>query len=148
MLETISELVADTDSSPKSYFEVGTSKQENIATEKDIKYAILSRAAEIRERVGGNKYTLYTACNSLTVETLINLNLDASESETGKEELYNETRKFIQIIKIYNEAMGNRWEDIKNGLFAEVAVAVSLKQLGFNVYLPDFEDDNIGKIDL
>lgn len=95
MLETINELATDTDSSPKSYFEVGKSEHESIATEEDIKHAILSRAAEIRERVGGNKYTLYTACNSLTVETLINLNLDSSESETGKEELYNETRKFI-----------------------------------------------------
>ena len=148
MLETISELVEDTDSSPKYYFEVGKSEHESIATEEEIKYAILKRAAETRERVGGNKHILYTACNSLTVEALVNLNLKALESENEKEELYNEIQKFTHIIKIYNEAMGNRWEDIKNGLFAEVAVAVSLKQLGFDVYLPDFEDDNVGKVDL
>ena len=40
------------------------------------------------------------------------------------------------------------WETVLSGFTAEVACAVSLKQGGFDVYIPSEEDDEEGKIDL
>lgn len=40
------------------------------------------------------------------------------------------------------------WEAVLSGFTAEVACAVSLKQGGFDVYIPSKEDDEEGKIDL
>ncbi|MFC1700303.1 hypothetical protein ACFLZ4_01505 [Patescibacteria group bacterium] len=146
MLETISEIAED--APPESYFEISSLKEERVNSEEEIHRAILRRAIETKERVGTSDAILYTACNSLTVETLIRFNLEALKSENKKEEFYEKSKRFTNVIRAYNEGIGNRWEDIKNGLYAEVAVAVSLKQLGFDVYLPDFEDDTRGKIDL
>ncbi|MBU1132661.1 MAG: hypothetical protein ABIA11_01145 [Patescibacteria group bacterium] len=146
MLDTIESLIEE--DSPKSYPEVSEPMQESIDTEEDIKTAILRKALETREKSGASKLALYTACNSLTVDSLVHLNLEALKSEEAAEKLTEEVNRFTRVVKVYNEGMGNRWEDIKNGLFAEAAVAISLKQLGFEVYLPDFEDDTVGNIDL
>lgn len=49
--------------------------------------------------------------------------------------------------KNINRDKGN-WETVLSGFTAEIACAISLKQGGFEVYMPSEKDDKDGKIDL
>ncbi len=124
--------------------QTGTTKDEIIK-------GIIEGAEQTKEKYkyhGTSEETLSMACGSYLTSAIINLNLNALEDPKKDEKLHNDVANVVKIIKEIHSHSNCSWEEIKNGFFAEASVAVSLKIMGFEIYLPDPIDDTRGKTDL
>ncbi len=124
--------------------QIGTTKEE-------IGGEIIEKAKQTKERYkyhGTSEEILSMACGSYLTSALINLNLDALDDPKKDEKLHKNVAEVVRIIKKIHNHSNNPWEEIKNGFFAEAAVAIALKVRNFEVYVTDFTDDTEGKIDL
>jgi len=124
-------------------------KKIHVETSERIEEEILaSYTVERYKHHGTSKETLSMVCGSYLTSALINLNLDALDNPKKDEKLHEDVARVENIIRGIHSHSGYPWEEIRNGFFAEAAVAVALKIRGFEIYMPDFTDDTKGKIDL
>ncbi|MBW6441500.1 hypothetical protein K0B04_01145 [Patescibacteria group bacterium] len=111
---------------------------------------------KISEKVTGfyeyNKSKAYvrsSGCGSFLAAQIIALNLEEENNPSDEDiPLADKVKKVESAIRHAHKATGYKWEDIKNGFYAEAAMALTLNNLGFQVNIPDPVDDPEGKIDL
>lgn len=136
---------------PPSKYYTEVDKIKTGITKENIRNEIIDKAKQIKEKYeyhGTSEDVLSMACGSYLTSTLINLNLDALKDPKKDEKLHKDVANVVEVIKEIHSYSNSSWEEIKNGFFAEASVAVALKMMGFEIYIPDHVDDTRGKIDL
>ncbi len=119
----------------------------------------IQRTLENYERAGVKKWELSMGCGKVLFSNLLPLHFefDTLKDKKVKSQEDEEKIKSIQnkigtvtyaVEKYYKKKIGNDWEQVFSGFAAEVACAMALKQGGFEVFIPDKDDDTKGKIDL
>jgi hypothetical protein len=79
--------------------------------------------------------------NKYAIDALINFNENSTGMSTHSN---NATNLMATLQQIYPK---DSWKQVRCGILAETAVNISLKNLGFKVTPPSYEDDLKGKVD-
>ena len=148
MIDSLASIAEGKERISEIYPEVGDIESENpksITLEK-----ITQNTLEWYEGHESKSWIISSGCGAFLADQIIALNLEElkNPSDDEDEPLADKVKKVEIAIRNAHKETGYKWEDIKNGFYAEAAMAIALKQIGFQVYIPDPIDDQKGKIDL